>query len=63
MIITAQMIRDNLALKGPMSLTELSQSCKVDKNTVQALLLDLATAGDAFYDYDSGVWATDLVLE
>jgi hypothetical protein len=64
--LTPRMLRDTLALQGPKSLGELAEGLTLtegyERNVIQAMLLDLAAAGEVDYDYDTGTWRTDLVL-
>jgi len=62
MIITAQMIRDRLALSGPCSLYELTSDYELNSNRVMTLLLDLAAMGEAAYCEDTGKWFSKVKL-
>jgi hypothetical protein len=61
--LTARMVRDVLALQGPKSLGELHETINADKNLIQAYLLELASAGEVSYDYETGTWGSDVVLQ
>lgn len=61
-IITPRMVRDILAFKGPLSLTELSSKLAADKNIIQTFLLDLASAGEVSYNLETGAWESEVVL-
>lgn len=61
-VLTPRMLRDILALQGPKSLGELHEALRLDKNLIQAHLLDLASAGEISYDYESGAWKSEVTL-
>ena len=65
LILTPRIIRDTLALNGALGLRELTAKLGLnttEQNLIQAYLLDLASAGEVSYNYDTGAWETDLVL-
>lgn len=62
LILTPRMLRDVLALQGPKSLGELYETLRLDKNLIQAHLLDLASAGEISYNYEKGTWESEVVL-
>lgn len=65
-IVTPRIVRDFLALKGPMGLTELTKALGgsdcCDKNIIQSHLLDLAVAGEVNYDLEKGTWESEVTL-
>jgi hypothetical protein len=62
--VTPRIIRDTLALKGPMGLRELCKALTLPNhvNPIQAMLLDLAAAGEVSYNYETGAWEANVVL-
>jgi Mn-dependent DtxR family transcriptional regulator len=60
--LTPRMIRDVLAIQGAQSLRELSSNLKTSSNEIQAMLIELASAGEVSYNYENGTWFSEVVL-
>ena len=58
-ILTKQMARDLLAIKGPMSLGEMVSLLQIEQNDRMELVImlnDLQDKGQVVLDVDKGVW-------
>jgi hypothetical protein len=65
--LTPRMIRDILALNGPMGNFELTaklheRKVNVSANTVMSLILELQQKGQVSFNYETGRWESSIKL-